>query len=138
MKKIATIIFIMTTLLSFGLTKDSIKTSSMLVIKSPTKIYNPLQLDRIDLKLKSKSSSRSNEDKAFLTLFISGIAFTTAAILEGSYGYGTWKGGNIGNPKSTYVIPNFWSQTPRQIMMVVGVGMTVTGGVLTFRKSNGY
>jgi hypothetical protein len=64
-------------------------------------------------------------------LTVGGVAFTAAAILEGGYQYGTYvtttPATPTSSPKQTYVTPPFWKQTPRNIMFVVGVSLTITG-----------
>lgn len=61
-----------------------------------------------------------------ICLTIGGVAFTTAAILEGSYQYGTYKDfGKNSNPE--YVIPPFIQQSPRSTMLIVGLSLTITG-----------
>lgn len=60
-----------------------------------------------------------------LGLTLGGISFTVAATLEGSYQYGTYV--KQPNGKEKYVIPDFWGQTPRNIMFVVGGTLTITG-----------
>ena len=66
-----------------------------------------------------------------ICLTIGGVAFTGAAILEGGYQYGTYVTTSPSTPtssqKQTYVIPPFWKQTPRNIMLVVGCSLTITG-----------
>ncbi len=77
----------------------------------------------------AQRSQYSDNDKPGIVLVISGVAFTTAAILETSQSYGTWKANpSPGNPyNNTYVTKPFWQQTPRNIMLVVGVSFTFTG-----------
>ena len=64
-------------------------------------------------------------------LTIGGVAFTGAALLEGGYQYGTYVTTTPATPTSSakqiYVIPPFWKQTPRNIMLVVGCTLTITG-----------
>lgn len=64
-------------------------------------------------------------------LTVGGVAFTGAAILEGGYQYGTYvttsPATTTSSQKQTYVIPPFWKQTPRNIMLVVGCSLTITG-----------
>jgi hypothetical protein len=90
------------------------------------------------VSLKSFSQKRYNENdrkNTGVTLIVGGVAFTTAALLENGYSYGTYvKNPTPGNPMNqTYVTPNFWEQSPRQIMFVVGVSLTITG-LFTLRK----
>ena len=73
----------------------------------------------VDLRL-SQINNRfdpENGKKVAMVFFISGLAFTTAALLEDPYSLDT-----------------FWQQTPRQIMFCVGVGFTLGGGVSLLRK----
>lgn len=87
------------------------------------------------LLLTTKCHSQSNYDsddrkKTGLVLTIGGVAFTTAAILEGSYNYSTYKvtNGVKGNsPTHRLTNPSFIEQTPRNIMFTVGVTLTITG-----------
>lgn len=73
-----------------------------------------------------------------LVMTVGGVAFTTAAILEGGYSYGT----NVVTKPATanssqqvsYVTPPFWKQTPRNIMLVVGVTLTMTGLITALSK----
>jgi len=62
-------------------------------------------------------------------LTISGLAFTTAGILEGSFSYGTWQLNPTPNSpyNQTYVTPSIWRQTPRNIVIGVGITLTFTG-----------
>jgi len=83
-----------------------------------------------------KRQGYSERDKSTsVGLVVGGVAFTTAAFLEGPQNYGTWKH----NPNSTsqynmtYVTPSFWQQTPRNIMFVVGITVTITG-LITLKK----
>jgi hypothetical protein len=90
------------------------------------------------VSFKSFSQKRYDENdkkKSGITLTVGGVAFTTAALLETGYSYGTYvKNPKPGNPMNqTYVTPNFWEQTPRNIMFVVGVSLTITG-LFTLRK----
>lgn len=66
-------------------------------------------------------------------LTLGGISFTVAATLEGSYQYGTYV--KQPNGKEKYVIPNFWHQTPRNIMFIVGGTLTITG-LLTIKHGD--
>ena len=63
---------------------------------------------------------------AFAIIFISGIGFMTASLLENGYPYGTYSSNQY---NSTYIQKPFWQQTPRQIMFGVGLGFTIIGGV---------
>jgi len=72
-----------------------------------------------------------NRKSTGICVTIGGVAFTTAAILEGGYSYGTNVTTSPATPTSSakvsYVIPPVWRQTPRNIMFVAGVGLTITG-----------
>lgn len=119
----------------FSNAQDSLSIDNSLAFNSSlihkTSLYQD-DFSKVNLRM---SSSRSNkyvdrdERKAtFAGIFIAGLAFTTASILEGGYQYGTYVS-TPGNPNSsTYVTPPFWKQTPRQIMFCIGVGFTLTGG----------
>ena len=65
-----------------------------------------------------------------LVLLFAGVAFTTASILENDGAYGTWtKNPQPGNPyNQTYSTKPFIQQFPRNIMLFVGIGFTLTGG----------
>jgi hypothetical protein len=80
--------------------------------------------------------SDESRKKAGLCLTFGGVAFTGAAILEGGSQYGTYVNTtpmNMGNSTtSSYVTPPFWKQTPRNIMFVAGVGITITGLITAF------
>lgn len=69
-------------------------------------------------------SSDSNKDFG-IGLTVGGVTFTLAATLESSYQYGTYVKQPNGSEK--YVIPDFWGQTPRNIMFIVGGTLTITG-----------
>ncbi len=79
--------------------------------------------------------SQSNYDsddrkKNGIVLTIGGVAFTTAAIIEGSYNYSTYRvtNGTKGNsPTHRLTNPSFIEQTPRNIMFTVGLTLTITG-----------
>ena len=65
-----------------------------------------------------------------LVLTVGGVAFTTAAILEGSANYSTnqvTKGTNGNSPIHRLTNPSFIEQTPRNIMFTVGLTLTITG-----------
>ena len=66
-----------------------------------------------------------------LVFTIGGIAFTTAAILETGYQYGTYV--KQPNGKEKYVIPPFYQQNPRFIMFTVGVTFTI-GGLIGLKQ----
>lgn len=116
MKKLVTLILLMTTMLSFG-QGLSFKRNDI--------------MNKIDLKLPLYQNHQSNKDNGAV-LIVAGILFTSAALLEGSQGYSTSKSTNYYTSVTT--TPSFWQQTPRQLMVITGVGLTLTGGVLTFLK----
>ena len=131
MKNLLTIIFLLTTMLSFGQTD--------LLAMNTSKIYfintNYSHENKIDLRLPIKKYHDPSDKSSAIAILIGGVAFVTAAILEGDGNYGTWKA----NPNSTskynqtYTTKPFMEQTPRQIMLFVGIGLTITGGALTIR-----
>jgi len=83
-------------------------------------------------------NNSQNRENAGFVLMVSGVAFTAAAILETSQGYGTWVASPTPNSpyNSTYVTPGFWQQTPRNIMLVVGVSFTFTGLITQFSNKH--
>lgn len=90
--------------------------------------YHQDYVPKIDLKLpQQRYIDRSTKKEGFAVLLIAGLAFTTASILEGDAMYSTYK--NTGPYTQTYVTKPFWQQTPRQIMLCVGVGLTLTGTI---------
>lgn len=89
---------------------------------------------KIDLKIKMYKYNTHDDlkTKAYI-LIVGGLAFTTASILEGNYNYGTWSNspqpGNSYN--QTYKTKPFIQQFPRNIMLGVGIGLSLTGvGIL--------
>ena len=60
-----------------------------------------------------------------ICLVVGGVAFTTAAILENSYNYTTPT--STGPYNSGYTTKPFYQQTPRNIMFVVGITITISG-----------
>jgi hypothetical protein len=108
-------------------------------VGEPTFKLDNVSPSKINLHLSSSRKVGMDRKNSFICVFIAGLAFTTASILEGGVGYGTWSNSlSSSSPSSTYVTPPFWKQTPRQIMMVVGVGFTITGGVGMMSKQNDY
>lgn len=87
------------------------------------------------LLLTTKCYSQSNYDSDErrtngIILTVGGVAFTTAAIIEGSYNYSTYKvtnGTNGNSPTHRLTNPSFIEQTPRNIMFTVGLSLTITG-----------
>lgn len=96
--------------------------------------YQPSPYVNLRINTINTSNNRYDSDdrkKAFTVLFLSGLAFTTAAILEGDYNYGTYRPSpnTTSGYNTTYTTKSFWQQTPRQIMLCVGVGFTLVGGI---------
>ena len=81
--------------------------------------YQPTSYINLNLKVNRPLYGYNDDDrkKIAMVFFISGVAFTTAALLEDPYSFDT-----------------FWQQTPRQIMFCVGVGFTLGGGVSLLRE----
>ena len=82
--------------------------------------------------------SDNSKQAAGWTMTIAGIGFTTAAILETGYSYGTnvvtKPATSTSSQQVSYVIPPVYQQTPRNIMFVVGVGFTITGLITALAK----
>lgn len=79
----------------------------------PQVYYQPTPYINLNLGLKNGIYGRDIDSKTtFTVLFVSGLAFTAASLLEDPYSY-----------------DSFWQQTPRQIMFCVGVGLTLGGGI---------
>jgi len=80
---------------------------------------------------RSTGYSDENRKSTGICVMVGGVAFTTAAVLEGGYQYGTYVVSKPATPTSsqqvTYVVPPVYQQTPRNIMFCVGVGLTITG-----------
>lgn len=95
--------------------------------------YQPTPYVNLHLSVNNGGTINRDVDSktGFTVIFISGLAFTAAALLEGGSQYGTYVSNpQPGNPyNTTYVTPNFWQQTPRQIMLCIGVGFTFVGGI---------
>lgn len=126
---------------------DSINERNVFCLNTPVKTvgytFNKPKLDviykptsTIDLKLNLKKGGYVDSDdrkKQFLCVLIAGLAFTTAAILEGGEMYGTYvvtkPGTATSSQQVSYVTPPLYKQTPRNIMLVFGVGLTITGGI---------
>lgn len=76
--------------------------------------YQPTPYVGVNLRLSSYKSGYTDQDtrrNTYLGIFLSGIAFTSAAILES----GDFK--------------IYQGETARQIMLGVGIGLTLTGGI---------
>lgn len=133
MKRLLILIFVMTTMLSFGQNDVFAMNTSK---KEFTTNYNVGNTQTIDLKLKTIKYKNPEKDRsAGIGLLIAGLAFTTAAILEGNGNYGTWTSSpnSTSQYNQTYTTKPFIQQTPRQIMLFVGIGFTITGGILSIK-----
>lgn len=128
MKKILTFLFLMTSVISFS--QNDVFAINTIKEK---KIINPYE-NKIDLKL-IKYKSETNDKTYGLVLLLGGLAFTAASIIEGDGNYGTWSHNQNSTSQynMTYKTKPFIEQTPRQIMLFVGLGLTITGGVLSIR-----
>jgi hypothetical protein len=87
---------------------------------------------KVNLNMRGGGSYYEPRDGA-LVLLISGLAFTTAAILEGTIHYGTYLGNGPNSPGPYYVKP-FMQQFPRNIMLFVGIGFSLTGFGMLINK----
>jgi hypothetical protein len=95
------------------------------------KKYEPV--NKINLHLNASGHNYHEDNSQLGTVFlVGGLAFITAAILEGNANYTTYS--NSGSYHSSSTTKPFWQQTPRQIMLVTGIGFTLTGGLLMIRK----
>ena len=136
MKTIITALFISIASIAFSKGNDSI-----FDIKSPilfSKSNFNYNTQKINLKMSMyKESSSSDRRTTGLVLLFAGVAFTTASILENEDAYGTWtKNPQPGNPyNQTYTTKPFIQQFPRNIMLFVGIGFTLTGtGIIINNK----
>lgn len=142
MKKILTTIFAIISLTSFGQNDIAMNDNNT---QNGFMFISPETNHKIDLKL--PTNKKVDEGKsAYVALLVAGLAFTVAAIAEGSSQYGTWVTTTPQNsynnqygagPQSSYTTfktPGFWQQTPRQLMLVAGIGMSITGGILTIKS----
>lgn len=77
-------------------------------------------------QVRNFGSSNDRRKDAGIALSIGGVAFTTAAIFEGNSNYTTYVNGTM-STNGTYVTKPLWQQTPRNVVFVVGVGLTITG-----------
>lgn len=96
--------------------------------------YQPLPYLSVNLlsnSINSKYQDKDSRKNGFLCILIAGIAFTTAAIIEGGSHYGTYVNSTpstLGtSPTSTYVTPPVYQQTPRNVMFCVGIVFTTVG-----------
>lgn len=129
--------FILTSLLTiisiFGFSqyvtnKDSVKNDRLMASVGTTlkytlntprlqAYYQPSNYVGINLRVNtSPYYGESDRKTAFVGIFIAGLAFTTAAILES----GDFK--------------IYQGETARQIMLGVGIGLTLTGGIGAISK----
>ena len=73
-----------------------------------------------------------------ITLMIAGVGITTAALLETGTNYGSYVYTPSTSPSNNgtynYVIPPIWKQTPRNLVLMVGVSLTITGLLTTIRN----
>lgn len=130
MKKLLTLIFVMTTMLSFG--QNGLLAMNM--TKSDFIHKSEFNAQSVNLRM-PKYRNESKDRSAGVGLIIAGLAFTTAAILEGNGNYGTWTSSpnSTSSYNQTYTTKPFMQQTPRQIMLFVGVGLTISGGILSIK-----
>lgn len=86
-----------------------------------------LFLNNINAQTRRQSTERDNKNGIVLTT--GGVTFTAAAILEGPGNYGTWSHtpNSTSTYNMTYATKPFWQQTPRNIMFVTGLTLTITG-----------
>ena len=129
MKTIITALFISIASIAFAKGNDSIcDVKSKILLPKSNFNFNTQKINLNIVKYKDNSS----DDKitSGLIFLIAGVAFTTASILENEDAYGTWtKNPQPGNPyNQTYTTKPFIQQFPRNIMLVVGIGFTLTGG----------
>jgi hypothetical protein len=115
MKKIITLLLLIISINAKANTGDS-----SLIFKKDYQIKYKVNLNM------SNSGNYYEPKDGGLVLLISGLAFTTAAILEGTIHYGTYLGNGPNSPGPYYVKP-FIQQFPRNIMLFVGIGFTLTG-----------
>lgn len=87
---------------------------------------------KVNLNMNNIDSYHEPRDGG-LVLLISGLVFTTATILEGTIHYGTYLGNGPNSPGPYYVKP-FIQQFPRNIMLFVGIGFTLTGFGMSISK----
>ena len=122
-KPMKNILIILIALVTFNVNAQN--TESILFKKTKTEqifamntVKSPIKTESIDLKLSVPQRYREpNEMRTTgLAIFLGGIAFTTAAILES----GDFK--------------IYQGETARQIMLGVGIGLTITGGVISIKN----
>lgn len=116
------ILIIISTLVAFGINAQNIE--SILLKKTKTEqilamntVKSPIKTQSIDLKLVPNLYMEPNKMRTTgIAVILGGIAFTTAAILES----GDFK--------------IYQGETSRQIMLGVGIGLTITGGVISIKN----
>ena len=119
------ILLILIGMLAFNLNAQN--TESILFRKTKTEqifAMNTIQKSKpinfetqtIDLKMGPRYKEPNEMKTTGLCIFLGGIAFTTAAILES----GDFK--------------IYQGETARQIMLGVGIGLTLTGGVISLKN----
>jgi hypothetical protein len=88
-------------------------------IPRPQVYYQPTPYVNLNLKVNTPlyNYNDDNRKKVATVIFVSGLAFTAASLLEDPYSFDT-----------------FWQQTPRQIMFCVGVGFTLGGGIALLKE----
>ena len=146
MKKILTSLLLMMTFLSYsqtnsdkalclGVSKEKMDRILCEMVINPARspIYYTPTIVNLNINT-SKGRDRFNPEdrkRAFAVTFLAGLVFTAASILEGDYNYGTYQSSpnKTSNYNTTYVTKPFWQQTPRQIMLCVGIGFTLVGGI---------
>ena len=137
MKTILTILLLLTFRLGFS-QQDTTKTnplicssdnkSALYYINKPN-FYNYFHTSpawNMNYAIQNGRTYDINSKEGFSILLIGGVAFTTAALLEGSGSYGTWNSTGNGYHQ-TYTTKPFLQQTPRNIMFFTGIGLSLTG-----------
>lgn len=76
---------------------------------------------------RSYGYSTSDKKEFGAAMIIGGVSLSTAMILEDARSYGTYTQNNNKSYSSTYVIPPFYKQFPKNVFFVVGIGFTITG-----------
>ena len=137
MRKLLTVLLLTITFLGYSQTDstrrifNTTSTTLAYAINMPrTQVYyKPTPYINLNLKTSRDKFNPEDRKKTFAVVFLAGLAFTTASILEGDYNYGTYQQNPNGGYSTTYVTKPFWQQTPRQIMLCVGIGFTLVGGI---------
>jgi len=126
MKKTLTVFLILISGVIFGQADRNLYASVANVqINEPT--YTNVNLSLSNSSVRHKDNYRTS----LVAILIAGAAFTTVSILENGRAFGTYYSDpQPGNPKNiNYRVQNFWTQTPRQLVFCVGVGLTLAGGI---------